>query len=40
MQPKMLSLIIPVYYEEEVLPKSYERMDAVMRSIGMPYMVL
>lgn len=40
MQPKMLSLIIPVYYEEEVLPKSYERMDAVMRSIGMPYVLI
>ena len=40
MQPKLLSLIIPVYYEEEVLPTSYQRMDSVMRSIGLPYEIL
>ncbi len=40
MQPKLLSLIVPVYYEEEVLPESYRRMDAVMRSIGIPYEII
>lgn len=40
MQPKMLSLIVPVYFEEEVLPESYRRMDAVMRSIGIPYEII
>ena len=40
MQPKMLSLIVPVYFEEEVLPESYRRMDAVMRSIGFPYEII
>ena len=40
MQPKLLSLIVPVYYEEEVLPASYRRMDEVMRSIGLPYEIL
>ncbi len=40
MQPKMLSLIVPVYYEEEVLPESYRRMDAAMRSTGLPYEIL
>ena len=40
MQPKLLSLIVPVYYEEEVLPASYARMDAAMRSTGLPYEIL
>ena len=40
MQPKMLSLIVPVYFEEEVLPASYARMDGVMRSIGLPYEII
>ena len=39
-QPKMLSLIVPVYYEEEVLPLSFSSMDAVMRSIGLPYEII
>ena len=40
MAEKMLSLIIPVYYEEEVLLESYRRMDAAMRSTGHPYEII
>lgn len=40
MAEKMLSLIIPVYYEEEVLAESYRRMDAAMRSTGHPYEII
>ncbi len=40
MAEKMLSLIIPVYYEEEVLMESYRRMDAAMRSTGHPYEII
>ncbi len=40
MQEKLLSLIVPVYFEEEVLPESYRRMDSVMRSCGMPYEII
>lgn len=40
MQPTLLSLIIPVYYEEEVLLESYRRMDAAMRATGVPYEIL
>lgn len=40
MPEKLLSLIVPVYFEEEVLPESYRRMDSVMRSCGMPYEII
>ena len=39
-QERLLSLIIPVYYEEEVLDESYARMDAAMRSTGHPYEII
>jgi dolichol-phosphate mannosyltransferase len=37
---KMLSLIVPVYNEEEVLPISFEKMDAEMKKIGYPYEII
>lgn len=37
---KMLSLIVPVYNEEEVLPVSFEQMDAEMKKIGYPYEII
>ncbi len=40
MDKELLSLIIPVYYEEEVLMESYRRMDAAMRATGHPYEIL
>lgn len=40
MEQSLLSLIIPVYYEEEVLLESYRRMDAAMRQTGHPYEIL
>lgn len=40
MQEQLLSLIIPVYYEEEVLMESYRRMDAAMKATGHPYEIL
>ncbi|MBR0507736.1 MAG: glycosyltransferase family 2 protein [Clostridia bacterium] len=40
MANELLSLIIPVYYEEEVLMESYRRMDAAMRSTGHPYEII
>ena len=40
MAEKLLSLIIPVYYEEEVLMESYRRMDAAMQSTGHPYEII
>ena len=40
MAEKLLSLIIPVYYEEEVLMESYRRMDAAMRATGHPYEII
>ena len=36
----MLSLIVPVYNEEEVLEVSFQRMDEVMRNIGYPYEII
>ncbi|MBQ3938054.1 MAG: glycosyltransferase family 2 protein [Clostridia bacterium] len=36
----MLSLIVPVYNEEEVLEVSFQRMDEVMRRIGYPYEII
>ena len=40
MANELLSLIIPVYYEEEVLLESYRRMDAAMQKTGHPYEIL
>jgi dolichol-phosphate mannosyltransferase len=37
---KMLSLVIPVYNEEEVLAESFSRMDAAMRSVGYEYEIV
>ena len=37
---KLLSLIVPVYNEEEVLELSFARMDEVMREIGYPYEII
>ncbi len=37
MKDKLLSVIIPVFNEQEVLPASYERFDAAMKAIGYPY---
>ncbi|MBO4384351.1 MAG: glycosyltransferase family 2 protein [Clostridia bacterium] len=37
---KTLSLIVPVYNEEEVLPVSFERMDAEMKKLGYPYEII
>lgn len=34
---KMLSLIVPAYYEEEVASQAYARMRAVMRGLPYPY---
>ena len=40
MAEKMLSLIIPVYFEEEVLLESFRRMDAAMQATGHPYEII
>lgn len=40
MAEKFLSLIIPVYYEEEVLLESFRRMDAAMQQTGHPYEII
>lgn len=40
MQDKLLSLVIPVYYEEEVLEESFARMDAAMRDTGYRYEII
>lgn len=37
---KLLSLIVPVYNEEEVLDVSFEKMDAAMKSFGYPYEII
>ena len=37
---KMLSLIVPVYNEEEVLRVSFEKMDEEMKKIGYPYEII
>ena len=37
---KMLSLLVPVYNEEEVLPESFRQMDAEMKKIGYPYEII
>ena len=40
MKEKSLSLIVPVYNEEEVLRASYERMKAAMETTGNPFEIL
>ncbi len=40
MSDKFLSLIVPVFNEQEVMQVSFERMDAVMREIGYPYEII
>ena len=37
---RFLSLVIPVYNEEEVLETSFSRMDEVMRSTGYDYEII
>lgn len=37
---KILSLVIPVFNEQEVLKDSFARMDAAMRSTGYPYEIV
>ncbi len=37
---KKLSLIVPVFNEEEVMRVSFERMDAVMKSMDYPYEII
>lgn len=36
----MLSLVVPVYNEEDVLPLSFERMNEVMKGIGCRYEII
>ena len=40
MQKGLLSLVVPVYFEEEVLRESFERMDAAMRETGYNYEII
>lgn len=40
MENKLLSLVIPVYFEQEVLEESFNRMDAAMKSTGHPYEII
>lgn len=40
MSEQMLSLVIPVFNEQEVLEESFRRMDAVMRETGHPYEII
>ncbi|MBQ3552333.1 MAG: glycosyltransferase family 2 protein [Clostridia bacterium] len=37
---KSLSLIVPVFNEQEVIGVSFERMDAVMKQMGYPYEII
>ena len=39
-QNKKISLIVPVYYEEEVLPLAYPRMQAAMEATGYDYEII
>ena len=39
-EEKRLSLIVPVYYEEEVLPIAYPRMKAAMEKTGYAYEII
>lgn len=40
MPEPLLSLVIPVFNEQEVLEESFRRMDAAMRSTGHPYEII
>ncbi len=40
MEKELLSLVIPVYFEQEVLEESFERMDAAMKSTNHPYEII
>ncbi|MDO4543218.1 MAG: glycosyltransferase family 2 protein [Clostridia bacterium] len=40
MEEKLLSLIIPVYFEQEVLEESFLRMDEAMKKTGHPYEII
>ena len=40
MPEQLLSLVIPVFNEEEVLEESFRRMDAAMRATGHPYEII
>ena len=40
MENRLLSLIIPVYYEQEVLEKAHARMDTAMKETGHPYEII
>lgn len=40
MEKELLSLIIPVYFEQEVLKESFARMDAAMKSTNHPYEII
>ncbi len=40
MSDKLLSLVVPVYNEEEVLDQSFVRMDAAMRATGYRYEII
>ena len=37
---KLLSLVVPVYFEEEVLPTAYPRMKAAMEQTGYAYEII
>ena len=39
-EEKLLSLIVPVYYEEEVLPIAYPRMKAALEKTGFGYEII
>ena len=39
-EKKMISLIVPVYYEEEVLPIAYPRMKAAMEKTGYDFEII
>lgn len=40
MTDPVLTLIVPVYNEQEALPPAYERLDAIMKGIGETYEVI
>lgn len=40
MSAPVLSVVVPVYNEEDVLPETLRRLRAAMRSIGLPYEVI
>ena len=40
MPEQLLSLIVPVFNEQEVLEESFARMDVAMRATGHPYEII